>query len=246
MSILVTGTSQGLGKAIAERLEVISINRSEADLSRIDEVRRIAKETAARHPDLEVLINNAGVSRFAREVTPDGLETTFAVNYMAPFLLSNLLLPVLARNGGTIVNVGSEQHRWVRAIPWDDLQGERRFQPIAQYSLTKLYLVLFTRELARRAPNVIVSCVSPSFLRTGLGREARGSFRIFLALARPFRQPPERGAEAVINVLNKRATGAYFRGTEQVPPSKLAQDDAAAARLWELGANWLQPPQLGQ
>ncbi len=246
MSILVTGTSHGLGKAIAQRLPVISINRSEADLSRIDDVRRIAEGIAARHPDLQVLINNAGVSKFAHEVTPDGLETTFAVNYMAPFLLSNLLLPVLARNRGSIVNIGSEQHRWVRAIPWDDLQGERRFQPIEQYSLTKLYLVLFTRELARRAPNVIVSCVSPGFLRTGLGREARGSFRIFLALARPFQQPPERGAEAVLNVLDQRATGAYFRGTKQVVPSKLAQDDAAAARLWELGVNWLQPAQLGQ
>ncbi len=107
MSILVTGTSHGLGKAIAQRLPVISINRSEADLSRIDDVRRIAEGIAARHPDLQVLINNAGVSKFAHEVTPDGLETTFAVNYMAPFLLSNLLLPVLARNRGSIVNIGS-------------------------------------------------------------------------------------------------------------------------------------------
>ncbi len=250
MSILVTGASRGLGKAIARRLTqmgkpVVAVTRDGADLSRMDEVGRLAKDIASRHPDLEVLINNAGVSKFTREVTRDGFETTFATNYMAPFLLSNLLLPVLARNRGTIVNVGSEQHRMVRAIPWDDLQGERRFQPIEQYSLTKLYLVLLTREMARRSPGVIVSCVSPGFLRTDLGRDAKGFFRAFLTLARPFQRSPERGADAVIQAMEARATGVYFRGTRQVAPSKLALDDTSSARLWELSANALQFPHLG-
>lgn len=250
MSILVTGTSKGLGKAIAARLTqmgrpVVAVTRGDADLSRMDQVGRLAQDIASRHPDLDVLINNAGVSRSTREVTPDGFETTFATNYMAPFLLTNLLLPVLARNSGVIVNVGSEQHRWVRAIPWDDLQGERRFRPIEQYSLTKLYLVLFTRELARRSPDVVASCVSPGFLRTELGRDTKGMFRAFLSLARPFQQSPWRGAEAVIHAMEARATGAYFSGLKVVAPSKLALDDAAAARLWELSANSLQLAQLG-
>ncbi len=207
-----------MGKAIPTRLAqtgktVVPVTRDDADLSRMAEVRRLADQVAARHPDLDVLINNAGVSKFTRVMTPDGLETTFATNYMAPFVLSNLLLPVLARNRGTIVSIGSEQHRWVRAIPWDDLQGERRFQPIEQYNLTKLYLLMFTRELARRAPAVAVSCVSPGFLGTGLAREARGSFRVFLTLARPFQKSAQHGADAVINVLDQRVTGAYFRGT---------------------------------
>lgn len=245
MSILVTGASKGLGKSIAARLTqmgrpVVAVTRDDADLSRMGEVRRLAEDIASRHADLDVLINNAGVSKFTREVTPDGFETTFATNYLAPFLLTNLLLPVLARNKGVVVNVGSEQHRWVRAIPWDDLQGERRFQPIEQYSLTKLYLLLFTRDLARRSPGVIVSCVSPGFLRTDLGRDAKGLFRVFLTLARPFQQSPERGAEAVIQAIDAGATGAYFRGMQHVAPSKLALDDAAAARLWELSSNALQ------
>ena len=250
MSILVTGASKGLGKAIAARLTrmgrpVVAVTHDDADLSRMDEVRRLAEDIASRHPDLDALINNAGVSKFTREVTPHGFETTFATNYLGPFLLTNLLLPVLARNKGVVVNVGSEQHRWVRAIPWDDLQGERRFQPIEQYSLTKLYLLLFTRELARRSPDVIVSCVSPGFLRTDLGRDAKGFFRVFLTLARPFQQSPERGAEAVIHAVDARATGVYFRGMRQVAPSKLAVDDASAARLWELSANALQPAHVG-
>jgi NAD(P)-dependent dehydrogenase (short-subunit alcohol dehydrogenase family) len=252
MSILVTGASRGLGKAIAARLtqagtSVVAVTRDDADLSRMDEVRRLAENVAARHPDLEVLINNAGLSKFTREVTPEGLETSFAVNYMAPFVLSHLLLPVLAHNRGMVVNIGSEQHRWVRAIPWDDLQGERRFEPIQQYSLTKLYLVLFTRELARRAPEVVASCVSPGFMRTDLGRDARGVFRVFLTLARPFQSSAGEGAVAVTDVLNRRVTGGYFRGTKQVAPSRLALDDAAAARLWELslGRYPLQSPQVG-
>ena len=240
MTILVTGAGGGLGKALVTRLGAVGVTRGDADLSRLDEVRRLARQIAERHPDLEVLINNAGVSKFTRELTPDGLETTFAVNYMAPFVLSTALLPVLARNGGVIVNIGSEQHRWVRAIPWDDLQGEIRFNPIEQYNLTKLYLVLFTRELARRAPAVVVSCVSPGFLRTGLGRDARGAFRAFLTLTRPFQQSPQRGAESVAAAMNQRLTGAYFRGSKLARPSKLALDDPSAARLWELSARWLQ------
>lgn len=244
MTVLVTGASRGLGRAVAKRLarigrSVVTVTREDADLSRLDDVHRLGREVAARHPDLEALINNAGVSKFTREMTPDGLETTFATNYVAPFVLTNFLLPVLARNRGTILNIGSEQHRWVRAIPWDDLQGERRFRPIEQYCLTKLYLVLFTRELARRAPDVVASCVSPGFLRTDLGREAKGSFRIFLGLARPFQQSPERGADVVIQALSQRVSGAYMRGVRQVAPSKLALDGGDAARLWDLSQPWL-------
>jgi retinol dehydrogenase 12 len=99
--------------------------------------------------------------------------------------------------------------------------------------------VQFTRELARRAPHVVVSCVSPGFSRTDLGREAKGLFRIFLGLARPFQQPPERGADVMTQALNQRVSGAYFRGARQLAPSKLALDDAAAARLWDLSERWL-------
>ena len=235
MTIVVTGATRGLGLAIARRLmksgeRVITVGRDGCDvvgdLSRMDDINRVAIDLG----DVDVLINNAGVSKFTREVTPDGLEVTFATNYLAPFLLSNLLLDRLK----AIVNITSEQHRWVRAIPWDDLQGERHFNPIRQYSLTKLYEVLFTRELARRAANVKVNCVSPGFLRTNLGREARGSFRLFLTLARPFQQSPDHGARNVLSMLDAPVTGAYFRGAKEIEPSALARDQGNATRLWEI------------
>jgi NAD(P)-dependent dehydrogenase (short-subunit alcohol dehydrogenase family) len=262
---LVTGATRGLGKAVAIRLArsgktVVIVARDPnrgataaaeihraagegrvkllvADLARMSDVRRLAEEVRGQYPDLDVLINNAGVSKFTREVTPDGLETTFATNHMAPFLLSTALLDVLSSNhAARIVNITSEQHRFVRSIPWDDLQAARRFRPIEQYSLTKLYNILFTRELTRRseARGVIVTCVSPGFLRTDLGREARGSFRLFLMLARPFQQAAAAGADAVMHALDAGDSGAYFRGMKEAAPSKLAQDETSAARLWEI------------
>ncbi len=160
---------------------------------------------------------------------------------------------IAARLGGAghdVVTVASEQHRFVRAIPWDDLQGERRFRQLEQYSLTKLYNILFTRELARRTRDrgLLVNCLSPGFLRTDLGREATGAFKVFLALALPIRRPPDVGAEAVAHALDATTTGAYFRGKKEAPPSKLALDDAAATRLWEvswkLGAHALEAAKL--
>jgi len=210
------------------------------DLSSMSGVRRIAAEVAARHPQLSVLLNVAGVSKFTRRVTADGLEATFAINHVAPFLLSNLLMDLLAGNAPAhVVTVSSEQHRWVRSIPWDDLQAERSFRPIEVYNLTKLYNILFTKELARRADGrgVAVNCLSPGFLRTDLGRESTAFFRLFLRLSRPFQRPPGAGVAAVINVAESDVTGRYFKGTALAEPSALAGDAIAAARLWEATAD---------
>ena len=280
---LVTGATRGLGKAVATRLarsgqSVVIVARDEdrgaaaaseirertgqrrvglliGDLSCIGDVRRVAAEARSQYPDLTVLVNNAGVSKFARELTRDGLETTFATNYLAPFLLSNVLLEVLALNRPSkIINIASEQHRFVRAIPWQDLQGEHRYRPIEQYNLTKLCDVLLTRELARRTRDlgVVVNSISPGFLHTDLGRDARGAFRVFLTLARPFQRSAAHGAEAVVHVLNVPVSGAYFRNKKETLPSALAQDDSSAARLWEIScglagleAGELETRQLG-
>lgn len=216
-TVLVTGATRGIGKAVAMGLAqtsatVVMVVRDPdrgaaaadeiraasqgaevhllvGDMASLSDVRRIAAQVIARHRGLCLLVNNAGVSKFSREVTDDGLERTFATNHLASFLLSNLLLELLAQNApARIVNVTSEQHRWVRSIPWDDLQAESAFRPIEVYNLTKVYNILFTAELARRVQDrgITVNCVSPGFLHTDLGREATGFFRLFLGLSRPF------------------------------------------------------------
>lgn len=267
-TVLVTGASRSLGKETAIQLarsgatvvmlardpdrgaaaadEVRRVSPSGAvhqlvgDLSTIGGVRKVAAQVVAQHPRLSVLVNNAGVSKFTRELTAEGLETMFATNHLAPFLLSNLLIDLLASNApARIVTISSEQHRWVRGIPWDDLQSERSFRPIEVYGLTKLYNILFTMELARRTAGrgVAVNCMSPGFLRTDLGREAKGFFRVFLGLSRPFQQPPEGGAAAVIKVAESDVTGRYFKSAALAEPSPLARDAAAAARLWKLSSD---------
>ena len=120
--------------------------------------------------------------------------------------------------------------------PFDTTRYFAPFRPIEVYNLTKLYNILFTAELARRVQDrsVAVNCLSPGFLRTDLGREATGFFRLFLALSRPFRKPPELGAAAVMKIAEAEVTGRYFRGTAPATPSLLARDPQAAARLWDL------------
>ncbi len=214
-----------------------------ADLSELDQVRRLAAEVRDASPRLDVLVHNAGVAKFSRETTADGLETTFATNHLAPFLLTNLLREhLLGSNPARVVTVSSAAHKQVRKIPWDDLQAEHRFRPLEVYNLTKLMNVLFTVELARRleATGVTANCVSPGFLHTNLGREATGGFRLFFSLARPFQKSAEHGVATTLQVACApelaAVTGCYFRAGKIAEPSALARDRAAAERLWTLSA----------
>src|SRR5215472_11517350 len=162
--VLVTGVTSGLGRATAlelarEGASVVGVLRDSmrgaqvltelrgrgggtheviiADLSVLDDVRRVAAEAVRGGRRVDILVNSAGVCRWDREMTRDGLEVTFATNHLAPFVLTNLLLagPYGPRR---IVNVSSEQHRWAPPIPWDDLQGGQAYRPIETYNLTKL------------------------------------------------------------------------------------------------------------
>jgi NAD(P)-dependent dehydrogenase (short-subunit alcohol dehydrogenase family) len=209
-----------------------------ADLSRLDDVRRAAAEAIAGGRRVDVLVNSAGVCRWDRGVTQDGLEVTFATNHLAPFVLTNLLL---ARGEGPrrIVNVSSDQHRWAPSIPWDDLQSERAYRPIEAYSLTKLYNLLFTLELARRMrpAGVVAVAVSPGFLRTNQGREARGFFRLFLVASWPLQKDAAGGAAAVTQAATAAVEpGTYLRGMRPVAPARPALDAEAARRLWDVSA----------
>jgi retinol dehydrogenase-12 len=238
---LVTGATGGIGFATAQALArrpdatVLVHGRSAertaavaaqlggepfvADLSSLDEVRRLAGDVLTRYERIDVLVNNAGVI-FAPP------ETVFTVNHLAPFLLTNLLGEHVT---GRVVTVSSTVHAQVKTIDWDNL---------GTYAATKLCNILFTRELARRRPGVSVNAAHPGFVNTGLGRGASGSWKAFLALARPFMTSAAKGARTPIYVAGDPAvagvTGQFFAKCKPVEPSPLARDDAAAAKLWAL------------
>jgi NAD(P)-dependent dehydrogenase (short-subunit alcohol dehydrogenase family) len=204
-----------------------------ADLASLSDVRAMAKEIATAHPELDVLVNNAGVFMNERVVTKDGFETTFEVNHLAPFLLTHLLLPQLEASGaGRVVNVSSMAHSGVR-VDWDNLQGEKHFDGYNAYALSKLANVLFTIELARRlGPRPItVNALHPGVVSTKLLREGFGS-----------RGPDshEEGAATSVFLATSTSvagkTGGYYSRSRLTAPSNAAQDPATQKRLYELSA----------
>jgi len=208
------------------------------------EVRRLAAEVLDRYPYLDVLINNVGGFWATRHTTVDGLEHTFAVNHLAPFLLTNLLLDRLnATAPARIVTVSSGAQAMGR-IDFDDLQGERSYSGARAYNQSKLANVLFTYELARRlrATAVTANALHPGVVRTSFGAEDPGGLqRRFTPLLRPFMKAPAQGAATSIHVASapdlEQVTGRYFASSKPKRSSKGSYDEAAAARLWQVSAD---------
>lgn len=268
---VVTGGNSGIGKFTALGLarqgaRVLIVSRTEergrlaleevrresgsesvelvvGDLSSLANVRALAAELLERCPELHVLINNAGLWMTERVLTPDGLETTFAVNHLAPFLLTNLLLDRLRASApARIVNVSSEGHRQGK-LDFEDLQAERSFGKIAAYCGSKLMNVLFTRELARRlqGSGVTANSLHPGVVRTNLGSRSSGAIRwVFDWVGPLFFLTPEQGARTSLHVACAPAldgvSGLYFKSSRECTPARAARDDDSAQRLWEVSA----------
>jgi NAD(P)-dependent dehydrogenase (short-subunit alcohol dehydrogenase family) len=210
------------------------------DLAVQRDVRRIAAELLDGDRPLHVLINNAGVVNLQRTVTTDGIETSFAINHLAPFLLTNLLLDRLHRSApARVVTVSSEAHRFGR-LDFDDLGNERRYRFMRVYGQTKLANILFTAELARRTEGTRVTANSlhPGAVATSLGKNNGAWARAIVALLRPFFRTPEDGAATSVHLASSPAvdgvTGRYFVDCREKLPSSAAQDAAAARRLWDV------------
>lgn len=259
--ILVTGSTDGIGRATAHELairgaEVIIHGRSEekgrrvlhelqaatgstrlslytADFSEMENVRRLAREVSAGYDRIDVLINNAGTGKKERTLTPDGIETTFAVNYLAPFLLTRLLLPLLVAGAPSrVVNVSSITHNFIKNIDWDNLQGEKSYAVYGMYALTKFAGITFTYVLAERlaGTGVTVTCVNPGVVSTKL---LKGLFPSLLA------NPPSDGAMLLVYLALSPdvagVTGKYFNESKEPGPSSdLTYDPEVQEGLWRV------------
>jgi NAD(P)-dependent dehydrogenase (short-subunit alcohol dehydrogenase family) len=264
---VVTGANRGIGRATAEGLArlgasvILVCRRREdgeavsqeiagwsrgvpdvvtADLSSQSSIRQAAAYLRGRYPRLHVLINNAGVIPRRRELTVDGLEMQLAVNHLAYFLLTNLLLPQLQAGAPSrIINVSSGAHAHA-SIDFDDLQAERNYQPKAVYSRSKLANILFTYELARRlsGSGVTANSLNPGIVATKMLADYMGVPIAGGALVRTFGAKPEEGAETSIYLASspevETVTGKYFERKQQTASSRESYDEATARRLWEV------------
>jgi NAD(P)-dependent dehydrogenase (short-subunit alcohol dehydrogenase family) len=266
---LITGATRGIGRITARELarrgmRVVLVGRDAAraqataaaiaaetgnpaveflvaDLSSQAQVRALADAYRQRHDRLHVLVNNAGAVFARRGITVDGLERTFALNHLAPFLLTNLLLPTLQASGpARIVTVASAAHSGA-SLDFDDLQHERgRYRSFQVYGQSKLANILFTYELAHRlqGTNVTANALHPGFVASNFGKSEGGIWGPIFTLLRPAMINVERGAETSIYLASspdvEGVSGQYFVKCKPAHSSRQSYDEAAQHRLWEV------------
>ena len=263
--VVITGATRGIGRAGAIELarqgaEVAVVGREPervravaqqvraaaggnevgefvADLTLMSGVRALAERLRERYEHIDVLANNAGAIFASRRLTSEGLESTFALNHLAPFLLTHLLRDHLA--GGRVVTTASGAHH-SGLLDLGDLQSEHSYGAWRAYGTSKLCNILFTRELARRAPELHATCFHPGVVRTGFGKNDNGMTRIVTTLTGPFLRSPAHGARSLVWLAISPAAadlaGVYVQDEKVVEPSLQAQDDTLAEGLWERSA----------
>ena len=265
---IVTGASSGIGKetaialaAAGARVAVVCRTREKgeralaeigrrapgaavslfvADLGSLRAVRGLAAELTAALPRIDVLVNNAGLTLRERVVTAEGLETTFAVNHLAYFLLTRLLWPRLVASAPSrVVNVASDAHR-LGTLRFDDLMGARGYDGWRAYAQSKLANIVFTYELARRldGTGVTANCLHPGVVSTGFANAGPTVIRVLSRIGRPFMRSPARGAETSIYLASSPAvagvSGRYFVDQRERRSSRRSYDPPAATRLWQV------------
>jgi retinol dehydrogenase 14 len=270
-TVLITGTTSGIGRATALGLARMGADlaitgrdrgRTEdaareiraagggrvdifiADLSSQSEVRELAEEVLQSLSRIDVLINNVGAYFDTRHVTADGLERTFALNHLAPFLLTNLLLGKLKQSASARVVTVSSNAQATGRIDFSDLQGERSYSGARAYSQSKLANVLFSYELARRlkGTSITANALHPGLVSTSFGADDPATVqRIFIPFLRPFMKSPAQGAATSIHMASapelEQVTGRYFANSQPKKSSERSYDEAAAARLWQVSAD---------
>jgi NAD(P)-dependent dehydrogenase (short-subunit alcohol dehydrogenase family) len=256
---LITGATEGVGKATAHALArsgfvVVLAARNEAkadavkrevaaadvlvgDLASFRQTRALAERFRRRYPRLDVLINNAGVFLPSPTLTEDGFETTHQVNYLSHFLLSGLLLDELKKSEqGRIVNLSSS----VYSVGRFDPEGARRFSVLGTYAASKLHMLMFTEELARRlaGTRVTANAAHPGIVRTPMMLRAPGAFRIASYLSLPFSVSAEKGARTSVYLATspevQDVSGGYFAGSRRIATKNRDDTEENRVRLWEI------------
>lgn len=264
---VITGANSGIGKATALGLAKLGANivmvcrnqtcgeeaRKEiidktsnknvdlliADLSSQQAIRQLVADFKKKYRQLHVLINNAGLVLQKRTLTVDGIETNFAVNYLAPFLLTNLLLDVLKKSApARIINVTSGYYKRA-TINFDDLQSEKDYSAFGTYAKSKLALVFFTRELSRRlkGSNVTVNVLHPGVINSNLGRDMPAFSRLFTKI---FFKSTKKGAETPIYLASspevEGISGKFFMNKREAEFTEASGNEEIARKLWEISA----------
>ena len=268
-NILITGATSGIGRSTAialssmgARVTFIARNKDKAevllkelncntenkaayiiaDLSSQDEVKSTAKEYLNMNISLDILINNAGLINLKRRETVDGFEETFAVNHLAYFSLTNILIDKIKESkSARIINISSGAHQFVSRMNFDDLQSEKNYKPFKVYSYSKLANILFTRKLSEvlKNDNITVNCLHPGVVATGFASQNDSKIqKLLFKLSKPFMRSSNKGAETSIYLSSSDevsdVSGKYFYNSKISKISSGASNKEDAEKLWEI------------
>ncbi|WP_213814801.1 SDR family NAD(P)-dependent oxidoreductase [Glaciihabitans sp. dw_435] len=270
-TIIITGASDGIGAAAARDISnagdrVVLVGRSPektaaiaaelgadffiTDFSRLDEVRTLAAALLERYPRIDVLANNAGGIMGDRDITVDGFEKTFQVNYLAPFLLTNLLMDRLSQSSASVINTSSAANKIFGKIDINDLQNERAYSPNKAYGDAKLANILFTKELNRRAGarGISTAAFHPGVVATSFGAGSSSLMRFMyeVPLVSRFLLTPAKGADTLVWLATTApgaewVRGGYYEKRKQIRANKQASNADLAWQLWEKSVALLAP-----
>jgi retinol dehydrogenase-12 len=253
-SLAIVCRNRSRGEAVLERIAEETGNRDlelfVADLESQAQIRRVSAELLTRYSRIDVLLNNAGVTNLRRSTTVDGIETVFAVNHLASFLLTGLLLDrILATPHSRIVNVASDAYKFGR-IDFDDLGHEQSYRWMRVYGQSKLANILFTQELARRieGSGTTVNALHPGGVSTGLGSNNGGLLhKLVMGLLKPFMKTPEQGAQTSLFLATSpdvaASSGQYYNNCRVAQLPQEARDAETARRLWQVSETMTQEGQ---